>query len=84
MSNEIIKLDVPSVPDGFEWDYGFEIFVQSALNGVTISANKAGLISLARHLLSLAKDDSPVGNHFHLDDLNSLEDGSIELIVEKI
>ena len=53
----------------FNWEYGFEINT-SFDKEILISANKAGLISLARHI--------------HFDDLNSLEDGSIGLIIEKL
>lgn len=38
----------------------------------------------ARHLLTLAQDSVPSGTHIHFDDLNSLEDGSIGLIIEKL
>ena len=52
-------------------------------NTVIISANKGGLISLARHLLELAQDNVPEFCHFHLDDYGSLEDNSLELIIVK-
>ena len=48
----------------------------------TLSANREGLLSLSRILADLAKE--PPGSHIHLDAYNSLEDGSAELIVEKI
>ena len=67
----------------FNWEYGFEINT-SFDKEILISANKAGLISLARHLLTLAQDSVPSGTHIHFDDLNSLEDGSIGLIIEKL
>lgn len=66
-----------------EWDDGFEITVRTRDDAVVISANPAGLRSLARHLLVLAQDMTPSGQHFHLDESNSLEDGSVELIIEK-
>ena len=49
-----------------------------------ISGNSEGLISLARHLLLLAQPNVSAGHHYHFDDLNSLEQGSCELIIEKI
>jgi hypothetical protein len=67
-----------------EWDYGFTIAAQIQDGGVLIKANRAGLISLARHLLTLAQEQVPTGHHIHLDDSNALEDGSCELILEKI
>jgi len=66
-----------------EWDDGFEISVRIDDDEVVILANPAGLRSLARHLLSLAQDGVPSGNHLHLDSSNSLEDGSVSLILER-
>lgn len=66
-----------------DWDDGFEIAIRTSNEAVVISANPAGLRSLARHLLVLAQDMTPSGQHFHLDESNSLEDGSVELIIEK-
>ena len=65
-----------------EWVEGFKIEVRSEEDSVTISANKAGLLSLAKQLNTLA--GIKVGSHIHLDDTNSLEDGSAELVIEKI
>lgn len=48
-----------------------------------ISANNEGLLSLARHLLTLVQNEVPIGTHIHLDEYNLLEEGSIDLIVEK-
>ena len=63
------------------WIDGFSIRVKAEKGAVLISANKAGLLSLANHLTMLA-EETP-GCHFHLDENNSLEDGSAELIIEK-
>ncbi len=51
-------------------------------NTVLISANKEGLLSLAAQLKALAYEDA--GSHIHYDEHNSLEEGSSELIIEKI
>nr|WP_314069353.1 hypothetical protein [uncultured Campylobacter sp.] len=67
-----------------QWEKGFAISVNTLENEVTIRANKSGLISLARHLLTLAQDSVPKHSHIHLDEYNSLEEGSAELILEKI
>ncbi len=64
----------------FIWTEGFKIRVKADQGEVLISANKEGLCSLANHLMSLA-EETP-GSHFHLDEYNSLEEGSDELIVE--
>ena len=67
----------------FNWIDGFTINVAIDGNTVVIKANKEGLLSLANHLKTLAEE--PVsGSHFHLDEYNSLEDGSAELIVDRI
>ena len=65
-----------------KWVDGFEISVRIENDVVVISANREGLLSLADHLKSLAEE--PPGNHIHLDAYNSLEDGSPEMILEKV
>ncbi|MBR7040595.1 MAG: hypothetical protein IKI24_02005 [Clostridia bacterium] len=65
----------------FNWIDGYTLRVSVNENEVTVSANREGLLSLANHLITLA--GSPSKDHFHLDESNSLEDGSAELIVEK-
>lgn len=67
-----------------EWEANFEISSSVENNTVTITANKESLISLAKHLLTLAQVEVPTGSHIHLDDINSLETNSVELIFEKI
>ena len=64
------------------WIDGFEIKVRIENGDVVISANREGLLSLSDHLKSLAAE--PPGSHIHLDPYNSLEEGSSELILEKI
>jgi len=66
----------------FTWEEGFAIRVHREADAVVVSANREGLVSLARHLQALA--DEPAQSHFHLDENNSLEEGSCELIIEKI
>lgn len=65
-----------------EWKDGFEIKVKIE-NGMTIiSANREGLLSLAAQLSALANAEN--GDHIHYDEYNSLENGSTELIIERI
>ena len=64
------------------WVDGFNIKVKVENGNVVISANKEGLLSLADQLKTLA--DEAAGSHCHYDEYNSLEDGSCELIIEKI
>ena len=66
-----------------KWKDGFTIKVNVlADKSVVIAANKEGLQSLAMQLNDLANEY--IGNHFHYDEYTSLEDGSCELIIEKI
>ena len=66
-----------------EWSDGFEIEVQVHSGEVLIRANKAGLVSLAQHLLTLAEDAVPAGTHVHLDASRELEDTSCDLVIER-
>lgn len=65
-----------------KWEDGFDI--RTSINGdeITISANREGMVSLANIFLTLAEENP--GVHIHLDESNSLEDGSCGLIVERI
>ena len=65
----------------FKWVDGFRIKVSTVEDAVIISSNREGLLSLASHLMELVQE--PTHSHFHLDQNNSLEDGSVELIVER-
>ncbi len=65
-----------------EWINGSEITASVEDGGILISANREGLLSLARHLMALA--DGEVGDHVHYDEHNSLEEGSAEMIIEKV
>lgn len=82
-----MKIEIPKYdPEkGFHhhWEEGFEIKVTGSDRNVMISANKAGLVSLAIQLLTLAQDEAPSNCHYHLDEYNSLEVGSTELIIQK-
>lgn len=66
-----------------KWEDGFKIKTELCCNSIIISANKAGLISLASHMLALAQDTINTGTHIHLDEYNSLENNSLELIIQK-
>lgn len=63
------------------WEDNFFIRVGIQDGATVISANKAGLQSLIKHLHTLAEE--PPGSHIHLDEHNALEDGSTELIIER-
>lgn len=80
-------LDLPENRPGAgierQWEDGFEISVVMDSGGVRILANPAGLVNLARHLLTLAQEGVPGGRRIRLAELNGLEDGSIGLIIER-
>ncbi len=67
----------------FNWEEGFTIKIMCDNGLIEIIANEAGLCSLANHLLNLAQEGVPFGTHIHLDEYNSLEEGSCEIIIEK-
>ena len=65
------------------WEDGFTIKVRvDDGKTVVISANREGLLSLARQLTDMATEE--YGCHIHYDEYNSLEDDSSEMIIEKI
>lgn len=65
-----------------EWVDGFTIKTEAIDGEFVISANKEGMLSLAKQLTALAEGEK--GDHIHYDENNSLEDGSAGLIIERI
>ena len=65
-----------------KWKEGYEICVNTDGESVSISANKAGLLSLGAQMIALALEEP--GDHIHYDEYNCLEDGSADLVVERI
>ena len=63
-----------------EWVDGFEIKAVADKGEIVISANREGLLSLAKQLTALA--EGVPGDHIHYDAYNSLEEGSAEMIIE--
>jgi hypothetical protein len=83
-----MKLEV-AIPDysrdaglhiDWEPDHRISLTIQGA--EVTLRANRAGMESLARLLLALSQPELPLPYHVHLDEWNSLESGSAQLILE--
>ncbi len=67
----------------YTWEDGFEIFVDTTSSTeVVIAANPAGLVSLARHLLTLAQESVPDGSHLHLTAGQELT-STVDLILER-
>ena len=64
-----------------EWVSGARIRVDMYNSEVVITANREGLLSLSSQMAALA--DAGPGSHIHYDEYNSLEEGSVELIIGK-
>ncbi|MGW4517167.1 Imm32 family immunity protein [Streptomyces sp. NPDC004393] len=64
------------------WDEDFEIAVSVSGSEVSIKANREGLVSLARHLLTLAQDQVHGGAHIHLTADQEI-DSDHDLILER-
>jgi hypothetical protein len=81
-----VIVGVPTYDPGrgfsFVWDDGFEIAMKVTNVEVTITANSAGLVTLARHLLTLAQDSARPGMHLHLT-ANQEVDSSLDLLIER-
>ena len=67
----------------FSWDEGFEIAASVTRSEVLIKANRAGLTSLARHLLTLAQEGVSGGMHIHLTADQEVE-SEVDLILERM
>lgn len=65
-----------------EWVDGFEIKAATENGEIVISANREGMLSLAKQLTALA--DGAPGDHIHYDEYNSLENGSTGMIIQLI
>lgn len=82
-----IQLELPDYDarEGFisQWEDGFELKVENIGSYIQVTGNKEGLISLARQLLYLAQDSFPAGYHLHYDSSNSLDEGSLHLVISK-
>jgi hypothetical protein len=82
-----IQIEVPeySPETGirFLWEPGSNILVTIHGDVVELKANKEGLLSFARHLMTLAQESVPVDSHVHFDSSNAFEEGSCQVMVEK-
>ena len=65
-----------------DWSEGYRILFRIEGDAAILSANREGLLSFADQLTVLANEEA--GAHIHYNAYNSLEDGSAELIIEKI
>ena len=67
-----------------EWEPGCRIAAAVSYDTVVLSADRAGLITLAKHLLALAQDAVPAGAHLHYDAGEQLDDDSKPLVIERL
>ena len=65
------------------WVPDSKLAVEVRGSEILIHGNSAGLLSLAQHLATLAEPDVPSGVHLQLDEHNSLEPGSADLVLER-
>lgn len=65
-----------------EWVEGYEISAVVENGEIVISANREGMLSLAKQLTALS--EGAPGEHIHYDEHNALENGSIEMIIERM
>ena len=63
------------------WVDDYRIQVRNNGKETVISANREGLLSLSQQLKDLA--ECLPGEHIHYDEFNCLEEGSVDLIIEK-
>jgi hypothetical protein len=66
-----------------KWQADYRLCVVSGGQEVLITADAAGLRSLALHLLTLPQEHVPAGVHAHMEPGLELEDDSVPLVVEK-
>ncbi|GCE14130.1 Imm32 family immunity protein [Tengunoibacter tsumagoiensis] len=83
-----VTIDVPdySIWHGVRAIYENEYSISARIvsdNEFVIQADKGGLITLARHLLTLAQDEVPSGAHIHYDNDSNIDDGSVSFVLDK-
>lgn len=66
-----------------KWEDGTTISAEVSEGTVLIRADKEGLVSLARLMLTLVDEGVPVGSHWHLDSSNAFEERSCDIIIER-
>jgi hypothetical protein len=86
VSVDVIRYD-PALGVGTFWEEDSTLRLgvwETPERTVVISGNASGLVSLARHLLTLAQVDVPGGRHFDFDTYGGwLDDGSFALRIER-
>ena len=67
-----------------EWEPDWRIAATVARDTIVLSADRAGLVTLAKHLLALAQDEVPAGAHLHYDAGEQLDDDSNPVVIERL
>lgn len=82
-----VELHVPdySPQQGFRLEYEDEYTIETQIEGgvIIVKADRGGLVTLARLLLTLAQPSVPVGYYADLDDWSGLQAGSCRLTFVK-
>jgi hypothetical protein len=81
-----ITIDFPEETGQFVpqwWQENFELEISLHHDQVVITGDAAGLRNLAAQLLALAQDYVYSGCHVHLDADNVLENGSVQVILQR-
>jgi adenine deaminase len=81
-----VTVDFPEECGQFVPQWAQEYFyldVKVAGNEILITGDAAGLRNLAIQLLSLAENYVYPGCHVHLDSSNSIEDGPVQLVLQR-
>ena len=82
-----IAVDLPNYDgNGLDviWEEGSKYTISIGKGNVVITANKSGLISIAKQMLYMAYNDLPIGSHVHYDSFfTKISPDNIELIIEK-
>ena len=77
-------IEVSDYDNCIELEYDSDAIIESnhsEYGETVICANRNGLITLAKALLTLAQENVPSGAHIHLDEFNFLEEDSSELVL---
>lgn len=82
-----IIVDIPNYDgNGLDiiWETGSKYAISVEGKNVVISANKSGLVSLAKQMLYMAYSNLPTGSHVHYDSFfTNINDEDLELVIEK-
>ena len=84
-----VEIEVPYLESGnailTSWEDNYRLKTSFSFGEFSLRGNREGLITLARHLLTLALNDVGLGAHIHYADyLDSLEEGDVPFVIAKL